>query len=160
MKNGKDLEIEQMIEKYRTTVYGVALTHTRTKYDADDVFQDVFVALWKSRPRFRDSEHEKAWLIRTTLNLCKKHSNASIWKRAVPISEAENEQFIFSQGRENDVYVAIRQMTPKLRTVIYLYYFEEMSVREIGRLLHVREGTVRMQLTRGRDKLREMLKRV
>ena len=51
----------------------------------------------------------------------------------------------------------MQKMAPKARTVIYLYYFEEMSVREIARLLRMREGTVRMQLTRGRDKLRELL---
>lgn len=152
-----DTEIEQLIEKYKSTVYGVALTHTKTKYDADDVFQDVFLALWKKSPHFSDEEHRKAWIIRTTLNLCKKTYNASIWKKAVSFGEIKEEQFVFQNRRENDIFLAVQAMTPKLRTVIYLYYFEEMSVKEIARLLHVREGTVRMQLTRGRDKLRDMI---
>lgn len=150
-------QLDEIINEYRNTVYAVALTHTRTKYDADDVFQEVFLAYWKNTPLFRDGEHRKAWLIRTTLNLCKKSYNASIWKRSVPMAEIEEQQFVFENHRETDVFLAIKQMSPKLRTVIHLYYFEEMSVKEISRLLHMREGTVRMQLTRGRDKLRDLL---
>ena len=152
-----DNQIDEVIEAYRSTVYAVALTHTRSKYDADDVFQEVFLAYWKKQPKVRDEEHRKAWLIRTTLNLCKKTCNSSIWKRSVSLAEAPEEQFTFSSRRENDVFLAVQSMTPKLRTVIYLYYFEEMSVKEIAKLLRMREGTVRMQLTRGRDKLRDMI---
>jgi len=154
-----DIQIDEIIEKYRSTVYSVALTHTRSKYDADDVFQEVFLAYWRKQPKIRDEEHRKAWLIRATLNLCKKSYNSSIWKRAVSFGEVGEEQFIFESSRENDVFLAVQAMSPKLRTVIHLYYFEEMSVKEIAKLLHRREGTVRMQLTRGRDKLRDLILR-
>ena len=152
-----EISTDSIIEKYKSTVYSVALTHTKTKYDADDVFQEVFLAFFKKEPSFRSEEHAKAWFIKTTLNLCKKAYNASLWKRAVSINEVNEEQFVFVSQRENDLFYALRQITPKLRTVIYLYYFEEMSTKEIARLLHMREGTVRMQLTRGRDKLREII---
>lgn len=150
-------QIDEIVEKYKSTVYSVALTHTRTKYDADDVFQEVFLAYWKKEPSLRDEEHRKAWLIRTTINLCKKACNSSIWRRSVPIEEIKEDQFTFSERRENDVLFALQSMPEKLRSVIHLYYFEEMSVKEIARLLHMREGAVRMRLTRGRDKLREMM---
>ena len=154
--------VANVIEKYKGTVYGIALTHTKTKYDADDVFQEVFLAYWKKRPRVRDEEHLKAWLIKTTVNQCKKNHNASIWKRAVSVSEVGDEAdgaFSFELPMENAVFCAMQKMNPKLRSVIHLYYFEEMSVREIARLLKMREGTVRMQLTRGRDRLRELIGR-
>lgn len=152
-----DNEMTLLIEKYKSTVYAVALTHTKSRFDADDVFQEVFLAYWRKAPDLKSDEHKKAWLIRTTLNLCKKTYNSSIWRRAIQLSEAENEQFVFSGTLENEVFAAVQKMAPKARTVIYLYYFEGMSVREIARLLRMREGTVRMQLTRGRDKLRELL---
>lgn len=152
-----DIQIEEMIEKYKSTVYSVALTHTRSKFDADDVFQDVFLAYYKKQPCFKDAEHAKAWFIKTTVNLCKKIYNTSLWKKAVSIDEVKEEQFSFADPRENELFDHIRKMPPKLRTVIYLYYFEEMSTKKIAKLLHRREGTVRMQLTRGRDKLREII---
>ena len=155
-------EPAEIIEKYKGTVYAVALTHTKTKYDADDVFQEVFLAYCKKRPKIRDGEHLKAWLIKTTINQCRKNHNASIWKRAVSVSEVregEEDVFVFDLPMENTLFCALQEMSPKLRSVIHLYYFEEMSVKEIAKLLGTREGTVRMQLTRGRDKLREIMGR-
>ncbi len=149
--------IEDIIERYKGTVFTIALTHTKTKSDADDVFQEVFLAYWKANKAYKDEEHRKAWLIRTTLNLCKKCHNSSIWRRAVSISELKEEQFSFNERRENDVFCAVQAMPKKLRTIICLYYFEEMSVKEISRVTGIREGTVRMQLTRGRDRLRDIL---
>ena len=150
-----DVQIEEIIEKYKSTVYSVALTHTKSKFDADDVFQDVFLAYHKKRPCFKDEEHAKAWFIRTTVNISKKQYNSSLWKKAVSMDEVKEEQFSFSDPRENELFDHLRKIPPKLRTVIYLYYFEEMSTKKIAKLLHRREGTVRMQLTRARDKLRE-----
>ena len=160
-QNDTDFEnTSEIIEKYKSTVYAVALTHTKTKYDADDVFQEVFLAYWKRRPKIRDEEHLKAWLIRTTINQCKKTYNTSIWRRAVSVAEiGEDASFCFSLPLENTLFCALQKMSPKLRSVIHLYYFEEMSVKEIAKLLRMREGTVRMQLTRGRDKLRELIGR-
>ena len=152
-----DIQIEEMIEKYKSTVYSVALTHTKTRFDADDVFQDVFLAYYRKQPCFKDFEHAKAWFIRTTVNICKKQYNSSLWKRAVSMDEVKEEQFSFTDPRENELFDHLRKIPPKLRTVIYLYYFEEMSTKKISKLLHRREGTVRMQLTRARDKLREII---
>jgi len=149
--------IYSVIEKYRGTVFSIALTHTKCKSDAEDVFQDVFVAYWKADKKFSDEEHRKAWLIKTTLNLCKKNYHRSIWRRAVPLSEAEGEIFAFQSERENEVFIAMQKMSPKIRSVIHLYYFEEMSVKEISRITGRREGTVRMQLSRGRDFIRDIL---
>ncbi len=154
-----DAQFDSIIEKYKGTVYSIALTHTKTRYDADDVFQEVFIAYWKCRPRVRCEEHLKAWLIRTTLNQCKKCANSSIWKKASSISEVGEGAFTFHIPLEDAVFCAMQEMSPKLRTVIHLYYFEEMSVKEIARLLRMREGTVRMQLTRGRDRLRDLVGR-
>ena len=112
-----DIQIEEMIEKYKSTVYSVALTHTRSKFDADDVFQDVFLAYYKKQPCFKDAEHAKAWFIKTTVNLCKKIYNTSLWKKAVSIDEVKEEQFSFADPRENELFDHIRKMPPKLRNL-------------------------------------------
>lgn len=153
----EDIQIDDIIDQYKNTVYSVALTHTKNKYDADDVFQEVFLAYWRKSPRLKDDEHRKAWFIKATLNLCKKNHNSSLWKRSVSLGELREEQFVFKEPRENEIFSAIQQMPKKLKTVIYLFYFENMSVKEIAKLLRAREGTVRMQLTRGRDKLRDIM---
>ena len=132
-----EFNVNEAIEKYKSTVYSVALTHTRSKFDADDVFQDVFLAYFKKQPDFKDGEHAKAWFIKTTLNTCKKIYNSSLWKKAVQIDEVQESQFLFETKRENELYDDIKKIPPKLRCVIYLYYFEEMSTKKIAKLLRL-----------------------
>ena len=60
--------IETLIHRYKSTIYGVALSYTSNRADADDIFQEVFLIYYKVNPRFNDEEHRKAWLIRTTIN--------------------------------------------------------------------------------------------
>lgn len=155
----KDECFEDILSQYKGTVYSIALTHTKTKNDAEDVFQEVFLAYWKENRKFNSEEHRKAWLIRTCLNLCKKCHRQSLWQRAISLGEAQSfgEGFEFCEKRQGDVFLAVQSMPKKLRTVICLFYFEDMSVKEISRVTGIREGTVRMQLTRGREKLRELL---
>lgn len=155
--------IAEIIERYKSMVFSIALTHVKCTADADDVFQEVFLALHRSGKSFNDDEHLKAWLIRTTLN-CSRKSAMTAWKRHVVAAEEieiypeENKEFRFELEDENLIFNAVRSLCMKYCTVIELYYFEDMSVADIAKALGLREGTVRMQLKRGREALREILK--
>lgn len=67
-----DEDIEQTINKYSSTVYSIAMTRLKSRSDADDVFQEVFLTMCRKRPSFESEEHLKAWIIKTTLNYCKR----------------------------------------------------------------------------------------
>lgn len=98
------------------------------------------------------------WLIRTTLNQCKKITLSSWRRRTVPLEERKEEISFFRSREENDVFCAVTELPEKYRMVVYLYYFEEVSTDEIAKIMKVRSGTVRMQLTRAREMLKEKLK--
>lgn len=149
-------EEEIIIEKYKNTVYAIALTHTKNRFDADDVFQEVFLAYFKKERTYRDEEHRKAWFIRCTLNLSKKNYNSSIWRRATSLLEAED-AFAFDDEKENELFSALRALPEKLRSPVYLFYFEDMKTKDIARLLRVSDATVRMRLSRAREKLKNIL---
>ncbi len=157
--------IEEIIEKYSGMVYGIAVSHMRTKEDAEDIYQEVFLIYLEKRREFREEEHRKAWLIRTTLTCCKRAMASSYKKRNILAGDAaetfgtgkEQAAVSFELKEENEVYLAVLSLPPKYRIVIYLFYFEQQSVQEISRMLKRRAGTVRMQLTRGRELLREFL---
>jgi RNA polymerase sigma-70 factor (ECF subfamily) len=153
-----DDSFDEIIERYKSTIYGIALTHTQNRADADDVFQDVFLVYFKKHRTFNEEGHRKAWLIKTAINCCKKISGSSWRKRTVPLEEASEQVFQFSSDEENLVFAALRGLPAKYRSVLHLFYFEELSVDEISRHLNVRAGTVRMQLTRGRNMMRDKLK--
>ena len=151
-------ELEQVIDRYKTTVYGLALARTGSRADADDVFQEVFLAYAQSTVSFREEEHRKAWLLRTTVHMCR-WVTASSWRRKVlSLSQREDRPVQFRCRAENELWQALMSLEETYRLPLYLFYFEELSTQEIARALGVRPGAVRMRLSRGREQLRALLK--
>ena len=151
-------ELAQVIEKYKETVYGLALSHLGGRAEADDVFQEVFLLYHTKAPSFDSEAARKAWLVRTTLNLCKKH-NFSIWNTRVEKDPDAGRDVAVSFGsrEENEVWAAVMTLESKYRIPVYLFYFEEMSSREIAKVLGVTEAAVLKRLSRARKKLRMIL---
>ena len=151
------MNIDDVIEAYQSTVYGIALTRTSSRTDADDIFQEVFLAYVRKNPKYNDPGHLKAWLINTTINCTKKHLRQR--RRAgVPLEELPEDAFVFHAPEDTALYDAMRALPEPYRTVIHLFYFEDLPADRIAKALGQRPGTVRMQLTRGRALLREQLK--
>jgi len=149
-------ESAEVIERYQTMVYGLALAKTGSPADADDVFQEVFLAYLQSGKTFREEGHRKAWLLRTTVNMARRIT-ASTWRRkTVPLEEREGA--VFQTAEENQVWQALQALPEDYRLPLHLYYFEELSTQEIAKALSLRPGTVRMRLSRGREQLRQALK--
>lgn len=151
-------EMDQIIDRYQDTVYGLALARTGNRTDADDVFQEVFLAYCQCGKVFRDEEHRKAWLLRTTINQSRRVTSSSWRQKTVPLSEREDAPVQFREPEENRVWEALQSLAEDYRLPIYLFYFQELSTQEIAKALAIRPGAVRMRLTRGREQLREKLK--
>ena len=75
-----DFCAEQVLEQYADMVYRLAIIHMKNKADAEDVFQEVFLRLVKNADKISSEEHLKAWLIKVTVNCCKKQFD-SAWNR-------------------------------------------------------------------------------
>ena len=151
-------ELEEIVLRYRSMVYGLALARTGSPADADDVFQEVFLAYYRSGKTFRSEEHGKAWLLRTTLNMSLRITTSTYRRKAVPLEEGEGVSQPFREPGENQVWQALQTLEEAYRLPLYLFYFEELSTWEIAQALSLRPGAVRMRLSRGRDQLRELLK--
>ena len=148
------LSKEEMVEKYFNMVYKLALSQTKDKTNTDDVVQEVFLRYIRGNTAFESEEHIKAWLIRVTIN-CSKNTFLDSWfKKTVPLTE----ELTFESKEKGDVYYAALELPHKYRTVIHLFYYEELSVREIAKYLKTKESTVKSQLHRGREMLKEKLK--
>ena len=145
---------EQVIRFYSDMVYRLAFARTGTRYDADDVYEEVFLRYLKKKPKFKSEEHRRAWLLRVTIN-CSNSFLTSAWQRQV---QELPEDLPFRQPEDYQLYDRLKQLSAKYRSVIHLFYYEEMSVEEIGEILHRKPSTVRTQLTRAREQLRHILK--
>jgi RNA polymerase sigma factor, sigma-70 family len=144
---------EDVIRAYSDMVYRLAFSYTRNKSDADDIFQEVFLRYIRNTPEFNDEEHRKAWLIRVTINCCKKMWVSAWRNKIVPL---END-IIFESNEENSLHYELMKLPLKYRTIIHLFYYENYSAEEIGSILHQKPSAVRMTLTRARRKLKEIL---
>lgn len=149
-----DETISRIVETYSPMLLRLACTRLENHADAEDVVQEVFLKLLTVRPAFRDAEHEKAWLIRTTLHRAADLRKAAA-RRNVPLEEA---LLASAPEPENQLLAAVRALPEKYGAVIHLHYYEGYSLKEIGKLLGLPAATVGTRLARGRERLRQSLK--
>ena len=144
---------DDIANRYIDTVYRLALSRTKSPEYAEDITQDVFVKLMQTSKKFESDEHIKAWLITVTIN-CTKDLFLSSWFRK---TEALDENISAEETEESDLYYALMKLPQKYRTVIHLHYYEGYRVNEIAKMIKASEGTVKSQLHRGREMLKNIL---
>jgi RNA polymerase sigma-70 factor (ECF subfamily) len=135
----------------------------KNKSDTEDCVSDTFMNLIKSAPRFRDTDHEKAWLIRAATNVCK--NNLRHWsKKAVDIDECDN--YLSSLAANSNPYElhenkaildAVHGLPEEIRGAVYMYYYEGYSSVEIARILDKPDSTIRNYLRKGKSMLKDIL---
>ena len=154
-------EYERIVKENIDTIYRIAFHYMKTAADADDVVQQTFMKLLVKKVDFKDEEHIKRWLIRVCVNECNSLF-ASFWRKNV---SGEEEVFketavepVFTDPGNEELVCAVKELPAKIRIVMYLFYYEEYSSKEIAELLKMKEATVRTRLTSGRKMLRAKLK--
>lgn len=146
-------ELEEVMGRYQTMVFRLAYSYTRSRSDAQDLCQEVFLRYFCSRPPFASEEHRRAWLLRVTVNRCKTHLTSWWVRRTVPLDD----RIPMPEPEPLALDEALRQLAEKDRLVIHLFYYEECSTREIARMMRATEGAVRTRLTRARQRLGKIL---
>lgn len=140
------------LQKYSEMVFRLAYQSLRSQPDAEDISQEVFLKLFTLQPDFESESHEKAWVIRVTINLCRDSLRSAWRKKRADLSDA-----IPHTDENTDVLDAVMRMPVKFRNVIYLHYYEGMSVAEIARALQQKENTISSWLHRARQRLKKSL---
>lgn len=149
-----DNSSDEIIKKYFNMVYRLALVQAKNISFAEDITQEVFLKYIQTKKMFESDEHIKAWLIRVTINCAKSMFRSSWFRTSVPLEETIS----FDVPEKSEVYFAVQELPAKYRAVIHLFYYEDMSVKEIAHCTDAKEATVKSQLHRGRELLREILK--
>lgn len=145
-------------ERYLDMVYRIALNWFRSPADAEDAAQNAMLRLWQTDTEFRREEHLRYWLVRTTLNECKRISGHPWRKRTVSLENCPEP--VFSDPARQTLFQEVMELPMKYRLPLYLYYYEGYSVDEVGEMLRLKASTVQTRLARGRAKLRTQLEEV
>lgn len=155
MNNSFELneKIQKSVLKYSDSIIRVAFTYVKNIADAEDIAQDTFLAYLNKNPVFESDEHEKAWLIRVTINKCKNLLKTSWFKKSRPLLE----DLSYLPKEESDILYLVLELDKKYRLPIHLYYYEGYSINEIAEILGAKPSTVGTWLDRGRKVLKEKL---
>ena len=146
-------QAEDMIRRHADMVFRLAVARCGNRSDADDIFQDVFTRYLSRRPVFESEEHARAWFIRVTIN-CSKSLRHSAWRRHTQPLEELNAA---AAPPERELFYALQALPVRDRTLLHLFYYEQLETEQIGALLHTKPATVRTQLVRARRKLKAIL---
>ena len=143
METDKTKKTETAINKYSQMVYGIVLTRLCSKSDADDVYQEVFLTYHEKAAEFSSDDHEKAWLIQTAVNICKRYDFSPWRKHTVSLEEAKAQLPYFDTEEQRTVFASLCTLKPKYRMPLYMYYFEGMPTAYIAELLGISGDSVR-----------------
>ncbi len=151
---------ETYFKTYYSLIYRIAFMQLKGHADAEDAAQEVFLRLLKYQPVFENEEHERAWAIRATVNICKdivksKWHTTTVSLEKIP--EQEKSYFTLPYSLEDETIWSIMELPEKYRNSLYFFYYEDYSIKEIAQILEIPENTVKTNLRRGREALKEKL---
>jgi RNA polymerase sigma-70 factor (ECF subfamily) len=144
-------------ERYKDTVFRIALNYLGNTYDAEDIVQDVLMNLYIKNKHFESDDHAKYWLIRVTINKCKNLLKSSWKSKNINLDDIELSTD-FERTDQEDLYKAVMELPEKYRTVLYLHYYEDFSVKLIAGMLKINVSAVTTRLSRAREQLKEVWK--
>ncbi len=154
-KNGDGNAFSKLIKVYEKDLYRVSKAMVKNDDDALDCIQDTILRAYENMEKLEKEQYFKTWLIKILINRC----NSLMSKRKKVISYSE----VFTEGKEDnitekiEVKSAIEKLEDELKVLVMLYYFEDMSIKDIGESLKIPEGTVKSRLSRARTYLKELL---
>ena len=152
-QSGRPVDWEETVKRHGDRLFRAAAAIMGGAADAEDAVQDAFIKLFEKQPRFASPEHEAAWLMRVTVNLCKSRLRSPWRQRTVPLLDTYPAQ----SGEQREVLETVLALPPKYRAVIHLFYYEGYKTREIADITGQKESAVREQLTRARRMLKQHL---
>ena len=145
-------EFERLARRHGDAIFRVAYHALGNRPDAEDVSQTVLMKLYCSDRAFESPEHAKHWLLRVTVNECRRVLRSPWRRRVLPLEDFDAP--VQTPDPESEVLSAVMALEPKYRTAVYLYYYEDCTVREVAQALGAKESTVQTWLQRAREKLR------
>lgn len=148
-------EAEDLLTIYGNNILRLAYSYLHNMSDAEDILQDTIIQYLKTKPTFKTKAHAKAWALRVAGNLSKN----KIKYNQIRETDELMEELIGEEKEDlSFVWDAVKQLPDKYRETIHLFYYENYSTKEIAEILNANESTVRSNLKRGREHLKEILK--
>lgn len=156
--NGNN-QFEIAYQKYADMMYRIALSHMNRREDAEDVVHDAFIKYMQTSPNFSDENHERAWLIRVTINRCRDMLRRRNIRRYVGFDEIGDIPDEEQSSEAYGILACVSSLPEKYKSIIVLHYLEEYSVEQSASILGLSLSAAKMRLSRGREMLKKLLEK-
>lgn len=159
-RNVMNTEYTEAVKAHSEMIYRLALAGTANVHDAEDIAQTVFMKLFRSRKKFSDAEHMKAWLIRVAVNEIRQMKRSPWFRKRDDdeIPEIPDSSDITADTENKLVYDAVMSLKQDMRIAVILHYYYDYPCADIAKMTGTKEATVRTRLRRAREQLKTILK--
>ena len=147
---------ENAVARNSRRLFLIALSFTKNNADSEDIVQNVFMKLWNGKHEFENDEHINNWLTAVCVNESKNCLKSYFRKNTTDLDSIGN-LYSFDRQSDADLFTSVMKLPQKDRVVIHLFYYEELSIKQIADLLGMKETAVGTRLHRARHKLKELL---
>ncbi|HDR7258494.1 MULTISPECIES: sigma-70 family RNA polymerase sigma factor [Bacillus cereus group] len=158
--------IDEIMNKYGQEVLQLVYSYVNNKEVAEDLTQDIFVKCYKSLHTYKGNSNLKTWLWRIAINHCKDYLKSWYNKKVIVTeddftymeSQKESvEQIVIQSAEDSRLASAVMNLPIKYREVIYLFYYEELSIKEIAIVIDVKENTIKTRMKKAKELLKKGL---
>lgn len=136
-----EYEVNRAVDRYADTVRRICFLHLKNYHDAEDIFQSVFLKYLLYDGTFKEDEHEKAWIIRVTINACKDLLKSFYRKNVISLEDTYNMEAIRDTA-ESEVLEVVLSLPTKYKNAVYLHYYEVYTASEISKIIGKKENTI------------------
>lgn len=144
----------KLIWETKVPMYRLAYGILRNQQDAEDAVGEAIISAYEHLDSLKDVDKFKAWVMMITANEAKKIYRKR--KRMEPVEDIDVSGPVHNDTHD-ELWEVVLKLEERYRSVIILYYYEQMKIREISNILHITEGTVKSRMSRAKQKLRKLL---
>lgn len=168
MMSDKEEIIDQLMYTYGDDILHLVFTYVRNRATAEDLTQEIFIKCFVNLGSFKKQSSVKTWLYRIAINHCKDYLRSWHYRKVIlnekilgyiPSKSKQIEEKIIEKNEKNDLNHAVMDLPIKYREVIFLHYYEELTVSEINKVTNVNANTIKTRLKRARELLKKSYKR-
>ncbi len=153
-------DMDVLLTQYLNPLLRMCFLYLKDKHLAEDAVQDTFLRVYEKYPQFRGEAEEQTWIMRIAINVCKGYLRSAWHKKVDDLAALETIPTHYHEDtlRDDTLVLEVMKLPPKYKEVVMLFYYQDMSIKEIAKVLRCPSGTVSVRLKRAREQLEKKLK--
>ncbi|AXI08464.1 sigma-70 family RNA polymerase sigma factor [Oceanobacillus sp. 143] len=166
MLDEREQIIDQLMREYSDDILHLVYTYVKNRTIAEDLAQEIFIKCYEKLNQFNQQSTIKTWLYRIASNHCKDYLRSWHYRKItlsnkvfdhIPSKSKQVEEEVIKHSEENSLTNAVMNLPLKYREVVFLHYYEELSLKEISKITSVNINTLKTRLKRAKELLKDKM---